>query len=88
MDKMPLSLHKFGNTSGASPLISLIENYANREENKSINTLFCGFGIGVSLGAFSAQVETQYIYPIIEDDSIFEEGLIHSPNELYSGLVK
>ena len=42
----------------------------------------------MSLGVFSAQVDTQYIYPMIEDDSIFEEGLIKSPNELYSGLTK
>lgn len=88
MEKMPISLHKYGNTSGASPLVSLIEEYANDPDKKIINTLFCGFGIGVSLGVFSAQVDTQYIYPMIEDDSIFEEGLIKSPNELYSGLTK
>jgi|SRR5690554_746456 len=88
LEKMPLSLHKYGNTSGASPLISMIEEYANKDEKKIVNTLFCGFGIGVSLGVFSAQVNTKYIYPIIEDDSIFEEGVINSPNELYSGLTK
>lgn len=88
MEKMPLSLHKYGNTSGASPLVSLIAEFANDSEKKVVNTLFCGFGIGVSLGVFSAQVDTQYIYPIIEDDSVFEEGIINSPNELYTGLVK
>lgn len=88
MDKMPISLHKYGNTSGASPLVSLIDAYANDEEKKIIKTLFCGFGIGVSLGIFSAEVDTKYIYPIIEDDTIFEEGIIHSPNDLYTGLVK
>jgi 3-oxoacyl-[acyl-carrier-protein] synthase-3 len=88
MEKLPLSLHKYGNTSGASPLISLIERYSNVEEKEILNTLFCGFGIGVSLGAFSARVDTKYIYPIIEDDSVFEEGVINSPNELYTGLLK
>lgn len=88
MEKMPLSLHKYGNTSGASPLVSLIDKYADNPEKKVINTLFCGFGIGVSLGVFSAQIDTKYIYPIIEDDSVFEEGIINSPNELYSGLTK
>jgi 3-oxoacyl-[acyl-carrier-protein] synthase-3 len=88
MERMPISLHKYGNTSGASPLVSLIDAYANNPEKKIINTLFCGFGIGVSLGIFSAEIDTQYIYPMIEDDSIFEEGVIHSPNELYSGLAK
>lgn len=88
MDKMPISLHKYGNTSGASPLVSLIDAYANDQEKKIIKTLFCGFGIGVSLGIFSAEVNTKYIYPIIEDDTVFEEGIIHSPNDLYTGLVK
>ncbi len=88
MDKMPLSLHKYGNTSGASPLISLIDKYGNDNLNTTINTLFCGFGIGVSLGVFSAQIETKYIYPIIEDDTIFEEGIVNDPNELYAGIVK
>lgn len=88
MEKMPLSLHKYGNTSGASPLVSLIEEYANNDDKKIINTMFCGFGIGVSLGVFSAQVDTKYIYPLIEDDTVYEEGIINSPNELYAGLTK
>jgi 3-oxoacyl-[acyl-carrier-protein] synthase-3 len=88
MERMPISLHKYGNTSGASPLVSLINEYAHLSDKKIVNTLFCGFGIGVSLGIFSAEVDTQYIYPMIEDDSVFEEGIIHSPNELYTGLVK
>ena len=88
MEQMPISLHKYGNTSGASPLISLIEEFANIDEKKVINTLFCGFGIGVSLGVFSAEIDTKYIYPIIEDDTFFEEGIINSPNELYASLTK
>ena len=32
MEKMPISLHKYGNTSGASPLVSLIEEYAINPE--------------------------------------------------------
>lgn len=88
IERMPISLHKYGNTSGASPLVSLIYEYAEKPEKKLINTMFCGFGIGVSFGVFSALVDTRYIYPIIEDDSVFTEGIISSPNELYNGLVK
>ena len=85
MEKMPLSLGKFGNTSGASPLITLCDAYGNTE-NQKLNTLFSGFGIGLSWGVFSAEINTSDILPLIEDDSIFEEGVIHSPNELYSGM--
>jgi 3-oxoacyl-[acyl-carrier-protein] synthase III len=85
MEKMPLSLGKYGNTSGASPLISLCDAFGN-VSNQKLNTIFCGFGIGLSWGVFSAEINTSDILPLIEDDSIFEEGVINSPNELYSGM--
>lgn len=85
MEKMPLTLGKYGNTSGASPLTSLCDVYGDTE-NQNLKTLFCGFGIGLSWGAFSAEINTSDILPIIEDDSVFEEGIINSPNELYSSL--
>ena len=87
LDKMPISLYNYGNTSGASPIISLIESY-KKQNNKEINVMFAGFGIGLSWGVFSAKLNTANFIPIIEDDSIFEEGIIKSPNELYAGLKK
>ena len=87
VEKMPISLHKYGNTSGASPLITLCEYYGDTQ-NQELNTMFCGFGIGLSWGVFSSKINTNDILPIIEDDSVFEEGVINSPNELYSNLLK
>ena len=43
----------------------------------------CGFGIGISLGAISFEINTDDILPIYEDDQIFEDGLITDPNQLY-----
>lgn len=43
----------------------------------------CGFGIGISLGATSFEVNTGDILPVYEDDRIYEEGLITNPNQLY-----
>lgn len=85
LEKMPISLDDYGNTSGASPLITLCKTY-NGVDSKILNVLFAGFGIGLSWGVFSAKINTDDILPIIEDNSIFEEGIINSPNELYSGL--
>jgi 3-oxoacyl-[acyl-carrier-protein] synthase-3 len=45
--------------------------------------LCCGFGIGISLGITSFDIATDDILPIVEDDEIFEEGLITNPNQLY-----
>lgn len=80
-DKMPLTLSKFGNTSGASAALTLCDRYGN-ESNKIIRTLVCGFGVGLSWGAFSVYLNVNDIFPIIEDDSIFDEGIIRSANEL------
>lgn len=80
-DKMPLTLSKFGNTSGASQVITLCDAFSGLE-NKEINTLFCGFGVGLSWGAFSARINSSDILPVIEDDTFFEEGVIKSLTEL------
>lgn len=80
--KMPLTLPKYGNTSGASPIVTLCDAYGNSNEEKDLNVLLCAFGIGLSWGISSFHINTKDILPIIEDDTFFEEGLIHSPEEL------
>jgi 3-oxoacyl-[acyl-carrier-protein] synthase-3 len=80
-EKMPLTLSKYGNTSGASAALTLCHHYGS-VENKLVKVLVCGFGVGLSWGAFSLQLNTSEIYPIIEDDSIFTEGIIRSALEL------
>ena len=82
-DRMPITLDRYGNTSGASAIVSLCDRYGNDRENKSLKVLACGFGIGISLGAVSFRINTEDILPIYEDDAIYEEGLITDPNQLY-----
>lgn len=80
-EKMPLTLARYGNTSGASQVISLCNAYGV-ETGRELKTLFCGFGVGLSWGVSSAIIDTSDILPVIEDDTVFEEGLINSPFEL------
>lgn len=82
-DRMPITLDRYGNTSGASAILSLCDRYGDSNENKTIKAMACGFGIGISLGATSFEINTNDILPIYEDDAIFEEGLITDPNQLY-----
>jgi 3-oxoacyl-[acyl-carrier-protein] synthase III len=77
-EKMPLTLNKYGNTSGASQIIALCNAFGG-VLGRELKTLFCGFGVGLSWGVSSAIINTSDIYPIIEDDSIFSEGIINSP---------
>lgn len=85
-EKMPITLDRYGNTSGASAIVSLCDKYGKYEENKTIKVMACGFGIGISLGATSFEINTDDILPIFEDDAIYEEGLITDPNQLYSKI--
>ena len=82
-DKIPISLDRYGNTSGASAIVSLCDRYGNNNEHKVIKVMTCGFGIGISLSATSFEINADDILPIFEDDEIFEEGLITNPNQLY-----
>lgn len=82
-DRMPITLDRYGNTSGASAILSLCDHYASSAENKIIKVMACGFGIGISLGVTSFEINTDDILPIFEDDSIYEDGLITNPNQLY-----
>lgn len=83
INRMPITLDRYGNTSGASAIISLCDRYGNDKENRTIKVMACGFGIGISLGVTSFEINTEDILPIFEDDAIFEEGLITDPNQLY-----
>jgi 3-oxoacyl-[acyl-carrier-protein] synthase-3 len=80
-EKMPLTLSKYGNTSGASPALTLCDAFGNVVD-RELKILFCGFGVGLSWGVVSATVNTSDIMSIIEDDTVFEEGIINSPFEL------
>lgn len=82
-DRLPISLDRYGNTSGASAIVSLCDRYGSDESHKSIKVMAAGFGIGISLGATSFEINTNDILPVMEDDAVFEEGLITNPNQLY-----
>ena len=82
-ERMPITLDRYGNTSGASAIVSLCDRYGNVSTGETIKVMACGFGIGISLGATSFEINTDDILPIYEDDQIYEEGLITNPNQLY-----
>ena len=81
--RMPITLDRYGNTSGASAIVSLCDRYGYNTEDKTIKVMACGFGIGISLGATSFDININDILPIYEDDAIYEDGLITDPNQLY-----
>lgn len=81
IDKMPLCLDRFGNTSAPAITLTLCDTYGNNN-GELINTFTCGFGVGLSWGVVSAKINTDDILTILETDEYFSEGLINSPDQL------
>ena len=70
----PISLDRYGNTSSPSIPLALCDAYAN--ENKKRKILSCGFGTGLSYGITSFELDTGNVFPVVETDEVFEDGLI------------
>ena len=82
VSKMPLCLDRYGNTSAPAIPLVLSDTYGSDQNNRELNVLMCGFGVGLSWGVMSAKINTNDIYPVIETDEIFTEGIIHSPEDM------
>lgn len=83
VNKMPLCLSKYGNTSAASIPLLLSDTYGNSSDNRIVNVLMSGFGVGLSWGVCAAKLNVEDILPVIETDEIFKEGIINSPEDYY-----
>lgn len=81
-DKMPLCLDRYGNTSAPAIPLVICDKYGNENEDSDLRFLMCGFGVGLSWGVCSANINKKDIYPIIETDDFFEEGIINTPKDL------
>lgn len=67
------SLKEYGNTSGASPIVTLCSNVAKlRDKAERIRVLTCGFGDGLSWCAMKLNVNTSHIYPPIITDYVYD----------------
>lgn len=82
MEKMPLCLERYGNTSAPAIPLTLCDAYGKEKTENTIKVLMCGFGVGLSWGVLTASVNTADIYPIIETDDYFKEGVINSPEDM------
>ena len=76
------SIDRYGNTSAPAIPLVLSDAYGSSDEDKEINVLMCGFGVGLSWGVLSAKINIRDIYPIIETDDYFAEGIINSPEDM------
>lgn len=81
LEKMPVCLDRFGNTSAPAIPLTLSDCLGN-VTGKKLRTLMCGFGVGLSWGVASAVIDSDSVYPVIESDEIFTEGIINGPDDM------
>lgn len=80
-DKMPLSLDRYGNTSAAAIPLTLCDAFGTDNCINEYKMLMAGFGVGLSWGIIGTSIDCSNIYPIIETDECFMEGIINKPEE-------
>lgn len=75
MDKVPVSVDRYANTNGASVTLTMADAYAGKSAG-TLSLLTSAFGIGLSWGIASFQLDASIIEPIFTYDGCFEEGFV------------
>ena len=73
MAKIPVSMDRYGNTSGTSIPLTLCDTYGETAGQK-LKLLMCGFGIGLSWGVAETQIDSEDIFSIVYTDDHYTEG--------------
>ncbi|URZ18160.1 ketoacyl-ACP synthase III [Clostridium felsineum] len=64
--KVPISLNKYGNTSGASIPITICDFIENNKVDKIIHSVLLGFGVGYSWAGVIIDLDPKVVLPVIE----------------------
>lgn len=74
LDKMPISIDRYGNTSSASIPLTIVDLCEKEKTTDKMSLIASGFGIGLSWGVISLEVETKNVLPMIFTDDYYEEA--------------
>jgi len=74
MDKIPVSIDRYGNTSGESIPLTLADALGGEESGGPIKVLMCGFGVGLSWGGIYVEMDKSVCLPIIYTNEYYDEG--------------
>ena len=72
MEKIPISIEKYGNTSGESIPLTLVDTLGSEQSDETIKLLMCGFGVGLSYGAIYLEMKKSACLPMIYTDYYFD----------------
>ena len=74
MEKVPVSLDRFGNTSGASVPLTIVDKYGDCGESKEVRLLTSGYGVGLSWGVMEVKINTDDILPLTYGTDHYDDG--------------
>lgn len=74
MEKVPISLDRFGNTSGASVPLTIVDRYGSSSDEGVLKLLTSGYGVGLSWGVASFKISIKDILPITIGLDSFSDG--------------
>lgn len=75
MDKVPVSLDRYGNSGGISIPLTMCDRYGGKPDGVK-RTLTAGFGIGLSWGVSAMNIDTEKLFPVVRTDEWFRDGKI------------
>ena len=73
-EKVPVSLGQYGNTDGATIPVGIVDLCEHLENKRKLNLITSGFGIGLSWGVVSFEIDPEDVLPMIKTDDYFAEG--------------
>ena len=73
LEKVPISLDRFGNTSGASVPLTIVDKYGSCEESKDLKMLTSGYGVGLSWGVMEVSINTNDILPLTFGEDRYDD---------------
>lgn len=84
MEKVPVCLDRYGNTSGCSVPLAIVDKYGESNEDREVNLLTSSFGIGLSWGVVGFKINVKDILPITIGKDTYEDGYSDdmAPDEL------
>lgn len=73
MEKVPVSLDRFGNTSGASVPLTIVDKYGTCDESRDVRMLTSGYGVGLSWGVMEVTMNTNDILPLSYGEDRYDD---------------
>ncbi|MGG4396981.1 ketoacyl-ACP synthase III [Paenibacillus thiaminolyticus] len=74
LEKMPISLDRYANTSSASIPLVIVDLCEREQVPETINLISSGFGVGLSWGVTSFEVESKNVLPMIYTSDYYKEA--------------